>query len=252
MSKRPYNNNRNTKNKSYGNKPLHTMNMKEAKEHTMKSQKELDSVCLAYWENTPYLPTIGKNEELEIKFNTLKGSKHLNRTDYDKKIMDVLSNYRVTPKNGLVCLAGFMRIISPGFVKKYKNKIINIHPALLPAFPGLNSQKQALDYGAKYTGCTVHFVDAGMDTGPVIIQSTVEIKEKDTEKSLSKKILKGSRRSKRNRSWCSVMYQLMRLETSIRCSTIRLGLAHKGMCLLFRLKQTQNKKLQLKPLIKIG
>jgi phosphoribosylglycinamide formyltransferase-1 len=113
-----------------------------------------------------------------------------NRTDYDKKIMDVLSNYRVTPKNGLVCLAGFMRIISPGFVKKYKNKIINIHPALLPAFPGLNSQKQALDYGAKYTGCTVHFVDAGMDTGPVIIQSTVEIKEKDTEKSLSKKILK--------------------------------------------------------------
>jgi len=113
-----------------------------------------------------------------------------NRTDYDKKIMDVLSNYRVTPKNGLVCLAGFMRIISPGFVKKYKNKIINIHPALLPAFPGLNSQKQALDYGAKYTGCTVHFVDAGMDTGPVIIQSTVKIKEKDTEKSLSKKILK--------------------------------------------------------------
>jgi len=91
MSKRPYNNNRNTKNKSYGNKPLHTMNMKEAKEHTMKSQKELDSVCLAYWENTPYLPTIGKNEELEIKFNTLKGSKHLNRTDYDNVIKQLLS-----------------------------------------------------------------------------------------------------------------------------------------------------------------
>jgi len=83
-----------------------------------------------------------------------------------------------------------MRIISPEFVKKYKNKIINIHPALLPAFPGLNSQKQALDYGAKYTGCTVHFVDAGMDTGPVIIQSVVEVKKNDTEKSLTKKILK--------------------------------------------------------------
>jgi len=93
-----------------------------------------------------------------------------------------------------VCLAGFMRIISPVFVKKYKNKIINIHPALLPAFPGLNSQKQALDYGAKYTGCTVHFVDAGMDTGPVIIQAVVEIKGKDTEKSLSKKILKEEHR----------------------------------------------------------
>ena len=117
-----------------------------------------------------------------------------NRTEYDKKIMSTLSDYGVTPKNGLVCLAGFMRIISPVFVKKYKNKIINIHPALLPAFPGLNSQKQALDYGAKYSGCTVHFVDAGMDTGPVIIQSVVEIKGKDTEKSLSKKILKEEHR----------------------------------------------------------
>ena len=125
-----------------------------------------------------------------IESKNFKGS----RAEYDKEIMKMLSNYRVTPRNGLVCLAGFMRIISPEFVKKYKNKIINIHPALLPAFPGLNSQKQALDYGAKYTGCTVHFVDAGMDTGPVIIQSVVEIKEKDTEKSLSKKILKEEHR----------------------------------------------------------
>ena len=90
----------------------------------------------------------------------------------------------------LVCLAGFMRIISPEFVKKYKNRIINIHPALLPSFPGLDSQKQALDYGAKYSGCTVHFVDAGMDTGPVIIQSIVKVRENDTEESLSKRILK--------------------------------------------------------------
>jgi len=132
---------------------------------------------------------MGINVEV-IESKNFKGS----RTDYDKKIMKMLLNYGVTPRNGLVCLAGFMRIISPGFVKKYKNKIINIHPALLPAFPGLNSQKQALDYGAKCTGCTVHFVDAGMDTGPVIIQSVVEIKEKDTEKSLSKKILKEEHR----------------------------------------------------------
>jgi len=125
-----------------------------------------------------------------IESKNFKGS----RTEFDNKIMKMLSDYGVTPSNGLVCLAGFMRIISPEFVKKYKNKIINIHPALLPAFPGLNSQKQALDYGAKYTGCTVHFVDAGMDTGPVIIQSVVEIKEKDTEKSLSKKILREEHR----------------------------------------------------------
>lgn len=112
------------------------------------------------------------------------------REQYDKKIISILAKHGVTPKNGLVCLAGFMRIISPEFVKKYKHKIMNIHPALLPSFPGLDSQNQALEYGVKYSGCTVHFVDAGMDTGPIIIQAIVKIKNEDTEKSLSKKILK--------------------------------------------------------------
>ncbi|MGH1522121.1 MAG: phosphoribosylglycinamide formyltransferase, partial [Nitrosopumilus sp.] len=76
------------------------------------------------------------------------------------------------------------------FVKKYKHKIMNIHPALLPAFPGLDSQNQALEYGVKFSGCTVHFVDAGMDTGPIIIQAIVKIKDEDTPELLSKKILK--------------------------------------------------------------
>ena len=125
-----------------------------------------------------------------VESKGFKGS----RAAYDKKIIAVLSKYGVTPRNGLVCLAGFMRIISPEYVKKYKNKIINIHPALLPSFPGLDAQKQALDYGAKFSGCTVHFVDAGMDTGPVIIQSVVKVKENDTEKSLSKRILKEEHR----------------------------------------------------------
>lgn len=116
------------------------------------------------------------------------------RWQYDKKVISVLAKYGVTQKNGLVCLAGFMRIISPEFVKKYKNRIINIHPALLPAFPGLDSQRQALDYGAKYSGCTVHFVDSGMDTGPVIIQAIVKVKENDTVESLSKRILKEEHR----------------------------------------------------------
>ena len=116
------------------------------------------------------------------------------RAEYDKKIISILTKYGVTPRNGLVCLAGFMRIISPEFVKKYKNRIINIHPALLPAFPGLNSQKQALEYGAKVSGCSVHFVDAGMDTGPVIIQAVVKVNEKDSVESLSKRILKEEHR----------------------------------------------------------
>ncbi len=112
------------------------------------------------------------------------------RWDYDKKIIKVLQKNGVTPTNGLICLAGFMRIISPQFIRKYRNKILNMHPALLPAFPGLNAQKQAIDYGAKYSGCTVHFVDDGVDTGPIIIQSIVKISKNDTEGTLAKKILR--------------------------------------------------------------
>jgi len=111
------------------------------------------------------------------------------RLQFDKEIITTLRKYNVTPTNGLVCLAGFMRIISPHFIKEYKNKILNIHPALLPAFPGLDAQKQAIEFGAKYSGCTVHFVDEGVDTGPIIIQEIVKIENKDTEKTLTKKIL---------------------------------------------------------------
>ena len=125
-----------------------------------------------------------------VESKGFKGS----RAEYDKNIILTLSKYGVTPKNGLVCLAGFMRIISPEFTKKYKNRIMNIHPALLPAFPGLDSQKQALEYGAKFSGCSVHFVDAGMDTGAIIIQAVVKVSEKDTEESLAKKILKEEHR----------------------------------------------------------
>lgn len=111
------------------------------------------------------------------------------RWEYDQRIIKALEENGVTSKNGLVCLAGFMRIISPEFSTKYKNKIINIHPALLPAFPGLHAQKQALDYGVKYSGCTVHFVDSGVDTGPIILQEIVPLKDGDTEETLSKRIL---------------------------------------------------------------
>jgi len=112
------------------------------------------------------------------------------RLDYDKKIITVLKRYGVTPTNGLVCLAGFMRIISPQFIKKYKNRIMNIHPALLPSFPGLNVQKQAVDHGVKYSGCTVHFADEGVDSGPIIIQAVVKVKNNDTSETLAKRILK--------------------------------------------------------------
>ena len=111
------------------------------------------------------------------------------RLQFDKEIIATLRKYNVTPAKGLVCLAGFMRIISPYLIKEYKNKILNIHPALLPAFPGLDAQKQAIEFGAKYSGCTVHFVDEGVDTGPIIIQEIVKITNRDTEETLTKKIL---------------------------------------------------------------
>ena len=117
-----------------------------------------------------------------------KGFKE-SRQKFDQKIITVLKKYGVTQKNGLVCLAGFMRIISPEFVKKYKYRMLNIHPAVLPSFPGLDAQKQAVEYGVKFSGCTVHFVDEGVDTGPIIMQSIVKVKDDDTADTLSKRIL---------------------------------------------------------------
>ena len=132
--------------------------------------------------------TIAK--KLDVPIEVIESSEYKGkREQYDKKIISVLKKYKVTPTNGLVCLAGFMRVISPYFIRQYKNRILNIHPALLPAFPGLNAQKQAIEFGAKFSGCTVHFVDEGVDTGPIILQEMITIKNTDTEKTLSKKIL---------------------------------------------------------------
>ena len=110
--------------------------------------------------------------------------------DYDQRIVSVLSEHGVTPESGLICLAGFMRIISPEFVRLYKRKIMNIHPGLLPSFAGLHAQKQAIEYGVKVAGCTVHFVDEGVDSGPIILQKAVDVFDWDTEETLSSRILK--------------------------------------------------------------
>ena len=109
-----------------------------------------------------------------------------NRRDaYDTLLLRELQQYGVE----LICLAGFMRIITPTLIKAYPNRILNIHPALLPSFPGLHVQKAALEHGVKFSGCTVHFVDDGMDTGPIIIQAVVPVLDNDTEESLSQRIL---------------------------------------------------------------
>ncbi len=108
------------------------------------------------------------------------------REEYDALLVKELRKRDVES----VCLAGFMRIVTPALINAFPNRILNIHPALLPAFPGLHVQKAALDHGVKFSGCTVHFVDEGMDTGPIIIQAVVPILHNDTEDSLSARILK--------------------------------------------------------------
>lgn len=114
-----------------------------------------------------------------------KEHKEEKRVEYDKKIIAELEKRSVD----LVILAGYMLMLSPYFVKKYKNRIMNIHPALLPSFRGVDAQKQALEYGVKYTGATVHFVDAEMDHGPIILQDVVPVYDDDTEETLSSRIL---------------------------------------------------------------
>lgn len=118
-------------------------------------------------------------------------SKGLNREEYDQQIVRVLQEYHVN----LVCLAGFMRLLSPLFVQAFPNRILNIHPSLLPAFPGLEAQRQALEYGVRYSGCTVHLVDEGLDSGPIILQSVVPVLDTDTEESLASRILKEEHRT---------------------------------------------------------
>jgi phosphoribosylglycinamide formyltransferase 1 len=117
-------------------------------------------------------------------------SRGVEREDYDGKVVAALKEAQVD----LVCLAGFMRILSPVFVKAFPGRILNIHPALLPAFPGLDAQKQALNYGVKFTGCTVHIVDEGMDTGPIVLQAVVPVLDDDTVETLSARILKEEHR----------------------------------------------------------
>ncbi len=112
-------------------------------------------------------------------------SRGKDRIEYDRLLAATIEPYAPA----LVCLAGFMRILSPAFLDHYRGRVLNIHPALLPSFPGLHAQRQALEHGVKVSGCTVHFVDAGVDTGPILLQKAVEVLEGDTEETLSARIL---------------------------------------------------------------
>jgi phosphoribosylglycinamide formyltransferase-1 len=119
---------------------------------------------------------------LATRFIASKGKE---REAFDREVVAALREFNVD----LVCLAGFMRLLSPYFIAQFPNRILNIHPALLPSFPGENAQRQALEHGVKFTGCTVHIVNEGMDTGPIVAQAIVPVRDGDTEATLSARIL---------------------------------------------------------------
>jgi len=129
-------------------------------------------------------PGIAKAKERGIAVRVIP-SKGLERETYDRQVVEVLNEHKVD----LVCLAGYMRLLSPFFVASFPNRILNIHPSLLPSFPGLESQRQALEYGVKFAGCTVHFVDENLDAGPIVLQATVPVRDDDTEETLAARIL---------------------------------------------------------------
>jgi phosphoribosylglycinamide formyltransferase-1 len=134
-------------------------------------------------------PGIQRAESRGIRTRVIP-SKGLEREAYDRQVVAVLNEHKVD----LICLAGYMRLLSPYFVAAFPNRILNIHPSLLPSFPGLESQRQALEYGVKFAGCTVHFVDENLDAGPIVLQAVVPVEDKDTEESLSQRILREEHR----------------------------------------------------------
>jgi phosphoribosylglycinamide formyltransferase-1 len=140
--------------------------------------------------NNPDAYGLTRAKKHGIPIVVLKNGDFKNKEDFDLELINILKNNSVD----LVILAGFMRIITSTILNAFPQKIMNIHPALLPSFPGIHGQKQALEYGVKLSGCTVHFVDEGVDTGPIIIQSAVQVFDDDTEETLAARILKEEHR----------------------------------------------------------
>ena len=148
-------------------------------------REELDAHLSIVISNTKDAMALKRAEKHEIKTIFIDPSNYSSSKEYDKALALKLKEFSVD----LICLAGYMRILGEEVVQTFEKKIINIHPSLLPAFPGMNAQKQAINHGVKFSGCTVHFVDFGVDTGPIILQTVVPVYDNDDEKSLSKRIL---------------------------------------------------------------
>jgi phosphoribosylglycinamide formyltransferase-1 len=146
---------------------------------------EIDARVVIVISNKQNAPGLRYAAEAGIESIVLSHRLYPDREKYDEQLAQVLTHNQVD----LVCLAGFLRLLSPKFVHQFPSRIMNVHPSLLPAFPGLHSQEQALEYGVKVTGCTVHFIDEGLDSGPIILQNTIEVHPEETAETLSDRLL---------------------------------------------------------------
>jgi phosphoribosylglycinamide formyltransferase 1 len=152
--------------------------------HDAIRRGDLNAEICCVISNVPEAAGLARASEFGLTAISLP-SRGIERTEYDRMLVDALRSF----DPALVCLAGFMRILSPEFLRAYPGRALNMHPALLPSFPGLHAQRQALQYGVKITGCTVHVADEGVDTGPILLQRAVEVLEGDSEETLSARIL---------------------------------------------------------------
>ncbi len=150
----------------------------------------IDADPVVVLSNVPAAEGLRRAEELGVATEVVDHKKVKPRRAHDAAVVETLQRYRVD----LVCLAGYMRLLTPVMVDAFRHRMLNIHPSLLPAFPGLDAQRQALDYGVKVAGCTVHFVDEECDHGPILLQASVPVHDDDTESSLSRRILEQEHR----------------------------------------------------------
>jgi phosphoribosylglycinamide formyltransferase-1 len=148
-------------------------------------QGELDARVGVVVSNVASAPGLARAQEAGVPTVVIDHKEFSSREAFDRAVVDELQKREVD----LVCLAGFMRLLSPLFVRAFPGRILNIHPSLLPSFPGLDAQRQALEHGVKVTGCTVHIVDEELDHGPIVLQTAVPVREDDTEETLSDRIL---------------------------------------------------------------
>jgi phosphoribosylglycinamide formyltransferase-1 len=152
---------------------------------------DLDAVVALVISNEPKAPGLEAARARGVETLVVDHRRSRRREDHDRKMAEALEARDVR----LVCLAGYMRVLSPWFVRRFRGRILNIHPSLLPAFPGIGAQKAALEHGARVTGCTVHFVDEGIDSGPIILQEPVPVLDGDTPEALAARILEVEHRA---------------------------------------------------------